>query len=634
MAQALTHRGPDGSGVWVSPSGACALSHTRLSIIDLPGGHQPMANEDGTVQVVFNGEIYNFRALREELAHRGHRFRSRSDTEVLVHGWEEWGEALPQRLDGMFALGVWDEERRSLFLARDRAGKKPLFLYQDRERFAFASEMKALLGLPGADDTLDPRAVPLYLAYGYVPTPGTFYRRIRKLPPATSRLIRLGGGRDADPGGERPSTGSEAGAPFLSHHQSTYWALDFTPVPRSRSQAAEDLRSLLDAAVEKRLMAHVPLGAFLSGGLDSTIVVGLMSRLMREPVRTFSIGMADDPDYDESPFAALAAKEFGTDHTAFTVEAQEVELLERLLDAYDEPFGDSSALPTHIVSALTRKEVTVALTGDGGDEMFAGYPRFAGMMFAERMPGWVAASGDALGRRLPFNQNFRSPTRRFSRFFAAANLPAEERMLRWIGFFSNELPGLLQPQWTDLLSREELTESFRKPLKEAAHLSPLARTLALNFRTYLLDDLLVKADRNSMTHGLELRSPFLDTALMEFAGSLPDRYLVRGMTLKHILRQAFRELVPQAILKRGKMGFGIPLPTWFRTHWRPLVEARVAGNESALWEWIRPEPVRGMVAKHMAGEADHGHQIWALLTLEGWLRRGRYSLPSEGGPPA
>ncbi len=605
MAATLTHRGPDGSGSWISPSGRCALGHTRLSVIDLETGAQPMDNEDGSVQVVFNGEIYNFRELREELEGAGHRFRSRSDTEVLVHGWEEWGEALPERLDGMFAFGVWDEGQGMVFLARDRAGKKPLFVYEDEDRLAFASEIKALLALPGMDDTLDPRAIPLYLTYGYVPTPGTFYRRIRKLPPASFLRLRPGEGESAP---------------------RRYWSPDWTPRPVPPDAAASGVRQLLTRAVEKRLVADVPLGAFLSGGVDSTLVVGLMSRLMDEPVRTFSIGMADDPSYDETSFARMAARRFGTEHEAFTVEAQEVELLEELLDAYDEPFGDSSALPTYIVSRLTRSRVTVALTGDGGDEFFAGYPRFLGMRLAEALPSWAVAVGDAMGRRLPHNPNFRSVSRRCSRFFAAAALPEEERLLRWIGFFPHVLDELLRPSIRSLVDREEITASFREPLEENARLSPLARTLALNFETYLLDDLLVKADRNSMAHGLELRSPFLDTELVEFAAALPDAFRIRGRTLKVLLRKAFPDLLPHAIVKRGKMGFGVPLPTWFRTHWRPLVEDRILDPEARLWRWLNPEPVREMVAEHMAGEADHGHGIWALLTLESWLRRGRYSL--------
>ena len=606
MAVALQHRGPDGWDVWAPPSSPCALAHARLKVIDLDTGDQPMSNEDGAVLVVFNGEIYNFHELRRELEKAGHRFRSRSDTEVLAHGYEEWGEDLPKRLEGMFAFGIWDRSRQRLFLARDRAGKKPLFVYEDQGRVAFASELKALLSLPGLDDTLDPTALPRYLAYGYVPTPGTFYRRIRKLPPASWLSVTADG----------------------SLREGRYWRLDFSPRPVSETRAVQELRNLMAGAVKKRLISDVPLGAFLSGGVDSTIVVGLMSRFMNEPVRTFSIGMADDPNYDETSFAELAARSFGTDHTVFTVEARQMDLLEELLTAYDEPFGDSSALPTYIVSRLTRKEVTVALSGDGGDELFAGYARFLGMVISGGLPPWVVATGDALGRRLPHHPDFRSLPRRFQRFFAAAAQPEAERMLRWIGFFPHRLDSLLKPELAHLLNREELTASFQEPLARNAHISPLARTLALNFETYLLDDLLVKADRCSMAHGLELRSPFLDTALMEFAAGLPDRLLIRGKTFKYILKEAFRDLLPRQIRGRKKMGFGIPLPTWFRTHWRPLVEDRILGADSALWTWLEPEPVGAIVKEHMAGTADHGHQIWALLTLEGWLRRGRFSLPS------
>jgi len=606
MAETLSHRGPDGTGAWVSPSGICALAHTRLKVIDLETGDQPMANEDGSVQAVFNGEIYNFRELRSELEGKGHRFRTRSDTEVLVHGWEEWGEGLPARLDGMFAFAVWDEPGRSLFLSRDRTGKKPLYIYEDAHRLVFASELKAILSVPDLDDSLDPRAFPFYLTYGYVPTPGTFYKRVAKVPPGSWLSVEGNGG----------------------NRQGRYWRLEFSPTPVSEGGAKERLRTLLAQAVERRLVSDVPLGAFLSGGIDSTIVVGLMSRLLSEPVRTFSIGMADDPNYDETYFARVAAKRFGTKHTAFTVGAQEVGLLEDLLDAYDEPFGDSSGLPTYIVSRLTREAVTVALTGDGGDELFAGYPRFLGMALAEKVPGWVAGWGNALTGLLPHNDDFRSLPRRAQRFLSAAALPEDERMLRWIGFFGDRLDAFLRPDLADLLSREELTESFRVPLERNARLSVLARALSLNFETYLLDDLLVKADRCSMAHGLELRSPFLDTAVMEFAAGLPDRFRIRGTSLKYLLKESFRDLLPDEIRRRGKMGFGVPLPVWFRTHWRPLVEDRILDPESPLWQWIHADPVRSLVREHMAETHDHGHQIWALLTLDGWLRRGRFSLPS------
>ncbi|MBI4521381.1 MAG: asparagine synthase (glutamine-hydrolyzing), partial [Gemmatimonadetes bacterium] len=489
MAETLRHRGPDRRSTYLAPSCRCALGHSRLSIIDLATGDQPMANEDGTVQVVFNGEIYNFPEVRKELEAAGHRFRTRSDTEAIVHGYEQWGDRVAEHLDGMFAFAVWDERRRRLLLARDRPGKKPLFLYRDGRRLLFASEIKALLADAALDDALDPQAVPLYLVYGYVPTPRTFYKTIRALPPASCLAVEADG----------------------SVREWSYWDLDFTPRRLSIPEAEDRLRSLVREAVSRRLVADVPLGAFLSGGIDSTIVVGLMSELADERVRTFSIGYADDPHYDETSYARLAAGRFGAQHTEFIVGAQSIDLIDRLVNAYDEPFGDSSAIPTYLVSQLTRQHVTVALNGDGGDEMFGGYLRFYGAIIAERMPRALARLGDALGRRLPHNPNYRSASRRFSRFFRAAALPMDERMLRWIGFFADQVDTLLRPEVRAGCATTDWSASFREPLGRVAHLSPLARTLYLNFWTYLLDDLLVKADRCSMAHGLEMRSPLLDT---------------------------------------------------------------------------------------------------------------------------
>ena len=606
MADTLTHRGPDGRSCYHSPSGRCALGHTRLKVIDLETGDQPMPNEDGSVQVVFNGEIYNFRALRRELEGRGHRFSTRSDTEVLVHGYEEWGTELPGRLEGMFAFAVWSETTGELFLARDRAGQKPLFVYEKHGLVIFASEIKAILAAPDVDDTLDPAAVPLYLTYGYVPTPGSFYRSIRKIPPGTTLRV----GRDGEV------------------HQDRYWRLDFTPSAVSSSEAVQRVRELTHRAVERRLISDVPLGAFLSGGVDLTIVVALMSQMMEEPVRTFSIGFSDDPSYDETAFAEMASKRFGTDHTKFVVEAGAIDLVDELVHQHDEPFGDSSAIPTYIVSRLTGEHVTVALTGDAGDELFAGYHRFLGAKIAESIPAPLARLGDSIGRHLPYNQNFRSLSRRTARFFAAAALPAEERTLRWIGYFGDRLDELLRPDLRDLLSRAEITRSFREPLERNPDLSPLARALALNFETYLPDDLLVKADRCSMAHGLELRAPFLDRELMEYVAALPDRLKIRGRSLKHVLKEAFRDLLPAEIRSRAKMGFGVPLPIWFRTHWRPLVEDFLLADDARIRDWIEPSPVRSMAEAHFRQEADYGHQLWALLTLEKWLRRGRFSMPS------
>ena len=606
MADTLTHRGPDGQSCYRSPSGRCALGHTRLKVIDLETGDQPMPNEDGSVQVVFNGEIYNFRALRRELEGRGHHFSTQSDTEVLVHGYEEWGTELPGRLEGMFAFAVWTETTGKLFLARDRAGQKPLFVYEKHGLVIFASEIKAILAAPGVDDTLDPAAVPLYLTYGYVPTPGSFYRSIRKVAPGTTMRV----GRDGEIQEER------------------YWRLDFTPRATSTGEAVQRVRELTHRAVERRLISDVPLGAFLSGGVDSTIVVALMSQMMEGPVRTFSIGFADDPSYDETAFAELASKRFGTDHTKFVVEAGAIDLVDELVHQHDEPFGDSSAIPTYIVSGLTGEHVTVALTGDAGDELFAGYLRFLGAKIAESIPAPIARLGNSIGRRLPHNQSFRSLSHRTARFFAAAALPVEERTIRWIGYFDDRLDELLRPDLRNLLSRAEITRSFREPLERSSDLSPLARTLALNFETYLPDDLLVKADRCSMAHGLELRSPFLDRELMEYVAALPDRMKIRGRSLKHVLKEAFRDLLPAEIRTRGKMGFGVPLPIWFRTHWRPLVEDFLLADDARIRDWLEPGPVRGMAEAHFRREADYGHQLWALLTLEKWLRRGKFSMPS------
>ncbi len=605
MAQALAHRGPDGQGTWVSEKGRCALGHARLQVIDLTTGDQPMTNEDGSVVVSYNGEIYNFRAIRRMLEGAGHRFKSRSDTEVLVHAYEEWGDDFVQRIDGMFGFALWDQSAQRLLLGRDRAGKKPVFIYRDAARIAFASEMKAFHRLRGFEDDLHPHFVPLYLAYGYVPTPGTPYRAVTKLGPG-SLLVVERDGREVE---------------------RRYWEPRFTS--GVRPDPVTSVRSVLTDAVERRLVADVPLGAFLSGGIDSTLIVGLMSRMRTEPVETFSIGFADDAAYDETRYARQVSRRFGTRHHEFRVEAQSLELLDTLLDAYDEPFGDSSAIPTLTVSGLTRAHVTVALTGDGGDELFAGYPRFVGSVLADRIPGPLLHAAAVLARGLPHNPNFRSPSRRVKRFLAAARLPADRRMLRWIGYWSDEAQRLLTPWAEAQCSGLQIPHAFAEVWRASEGESALARVLDLNFRTYLLDDLLVKADRCSMAHGLELRSPFLDTDVIEFAQGLPDRWRVRGRSLKHLLKQAFSDLLPPEIAQRPKMGFGVPLPTWFRTHWREPAEDLLLDPSARILQWVRPDPVRAAFSAHLEGQADHAHAIWALLVLERWLQRARYSAPSD-----
>ncbi len=609
----LRHRGPDDEGVWRDPEGRAVLAHTRLRVIDLDTGSQPMGSEDGRLQITFNGEIYNFRSLRAELEGMGYRFRTRSDTEVILHGYAAWGDQVVERLDGMFAFGLWDAGAGRLLLARDRVGKKPLFLHVADGVVAFASEMKALLALPGVRPEIDPGAFPLYLAWGYVPAPRTLYRGIEKLPPATLRSWEPDG----------------------SARERRYWRADFSPRFRgSREEARTQVRTLVEAAVERRLVADVPLGAFLSGGVDSTIVVGLMARAMTERVRTFSIGFADDPTYDETRWAREAAHRFGTEHTEFRVGADSVELIEELVALYDEPFGDSSALPTWTVSRLTREHVTVALTGDGGDELFAGYARFNGMRLAAATPRWGVALARGMGSLLPHHDNFRHPTRRFTRFAEAASLPPEDRWLRWVGYFPDDPWALLRPEVRERAAtslgggRGGYENPILRSLVEVttgagAGLTPLGYALALNFYTYLPEDLLVKADRNSMAHGLELRSPFLDTTLVDFVAGLPDHLRTPRWRPKGILKEAFSDLLPPGISRRGKMGFGVPLPLWFRTRWRGYLEDTLLTPEAATGEWLDGDQVRKVVEEHWSGRRDRSQELWALLTLELWLRRSR-----------
>jgi asparagine synthase (glutamine-hydrolysing) len=589
VSRALSHRGPDAEGRF--SDGEVSLLHRRLKIIDLSeNAAQPMANEDGSVQVVFNGEIYNHKELRQQLS--GHTFRSRSDTEVIVHGYEEWGDAVVERLDGMFAFAVWDRVRRRLLLARDRSGKKPLY-YSDGGVFRFGSTVESLhaSGLPSemACDNL-----PHYLAYGFVPPPDTLHRGVRQLGPA-ERLVWEAGRTRVD----------------------EYWQPRFGTPPSGDDYptARARIRELTTAAVERRLESDVPLGAFLSGGIDSTIVVGLMARALGK-VRTFSIGFSGDARYDETAFARIAARAFGTDHTEFTLEPSSFELVETLVRHHDGPFGDSSAIPTYVVSRLTRQHVTVALTGDGGDELFCGYVRFLAAERAEQVPLTLRQVAARLAQRLPRGSIERTLLGRARRFLVASALPLDDRMASWNSYFFDPA-SLLRP---------ELTLDARAPIAwqrgvfaRSQGTTTLSRVLEHNFRTYLPYDLLVKADRTSMAHGLELRSPFLDTALVEYAGSLPPDYLRRGLHTKRILRDAFRDILPQAIQKRGKMGFGVPLGTWFRGSLRDYLHDHL-GPGARLDEYLDRGAVSRLLDEHARGAADHGQRLWALLTLEIWLR--------------
>jgi asparagine synthase (glutamine-hydrolysing) len=613
MRDSLLHRGPDAAGLYISPNGTTGLGFRRLKIIDLSDvANQPLPNEDGTIQVVFNGEIYNFRGLREDLIRRGHIFRSHSDTEVIVHLYEEYGPSCIDKLDGMFAIGIWDDRNQRLVLARDRAGKKPLFYLHNGARLVFASEIKAFFGRRDLEVTIDPEAIPYYFIYGYVPCPQTFYRGVRQVEPGTVVTIERDG--------------------RVSSRE--YWHLGYPPEEAVRQVRADrpavmvKLRELMTAAVQRRLMSDVPLGAFLSGGVDSTIVVGLMSQLIERPVKTFSIGFKDSPGYDETAYAKLVAQRFRTDHTEFIVEPGAFDLIEKLVWHHDGPFGDSSAVPTYIVSQLTRQQVTVVLTGDGGDELFAGYLRFYAALTAERTPVAFRGALNAVSHRLPVAGSARHWLSRFQRFATAASLPLEERITRWSSLFFDDVEELLAPELRRLtvpIDRLRYLSRFQDSLQGR---STLSRLLTINFNTYLLDDLLVKTDRCTMANSLEARSPFLDTALMEYVAGLPDSMKLSGRQTKVILREAFQHLIPPEIQRRGKMGFGIPFGQWFRGALRQMLDDLLLSPTARYREFLSPAFVHRLVKRHHAGDADLGLQLWTLLCFEVWLQ----SLPRWTAP--
>ncbi len=614
---ALQHRGPDSGGQW--REGAVGLGHTRLRIIDLSeAAAQPMSGCDPSVRLTFNGEIYNHRELRAELEGKGHRFRSRSDSEAIVHGYEEWGPAVVERLDGMFALGLWDGARRRLLLARDRTGKKPLFfaLSPDGAALRFASEVKALVAA-GHPDALDPSALPMFLSWGWVPAPATLHAGVRQLPTASRLLFEPG-----------------RGAPRVE----TYWEPTFRAPPLAvrPAEARARVRELVVAAVQRRLESDVPLGAFLSGGIDSTIVVGVMAKLLGRRVKTFSIGFASDPAFDETSYARVASRAFSTEHTEFQLGPGSVEAIEHLVWLHDGPFSDSSAIPTAQVARMTREHVTVALSGDGGDELFAGYLRFLAAEASEKVPAPLRAALGTAGGLIPGALPPHSLGARARRFLVAAGLPLGERMGHWNSSFAFSLPSLLRPELCASLDLDGPLAWQRGFF--AGDGTTLARVLDHNFRTYLAWDLHPKVDRCSAGQALEVRAPLLDTALVEYAGRLPDGIKRRGLRTKVVLREAFADLLPTEIQRRGKRGFGVPLAAWFRGPLRPLLQDTL-GSGARLHGLLQRSTIDALIDDHLTGRADRADPLFTLLTLEVWLRQlARASAPraveaAAGGTP-
>jgi len=602
MAGTLRHRGPDDGTVHVD--GPVGLGFRRLSIIDVAGGAQPIFSEDRSKAVIFNGELYNFRPLTEHLKQRGHRFQTHSDTEAIVHSYEEYGPDCVRHLRGMFAFAIWDAAKQELFLARDRVGIKPLYYRWDGSTFSFASEIKALLADPSARREIDPLALDDYLTYLYVPAPRTIFKGIRKLEPGHTLTVTRAG-----PGAPRE-----------------YWDLRFEPTTNvGEEEAARLLLEKLRESVSVHLESEVPLGAFLSGGIDSSAVVGLMSELMDRPVNTTSIGFQDQA-FDELPYAREVAKRFRTCPYEKTVDASAARILDQLAWHYDEPFADSSMVPTYYVSQAARERVTVCLSGDGGDENFAGYRRYRLDLWENRFRSVMprALRGPVFGALGAVYPKMDWMPRVFRAKTTLQNLALDPERgyfhtMSWLS------PDKKRKLYRDPLRRELADyDSFsvlEPHFKRTEGWDPLSRVQYVDIKTFLVDDILTKVDRASMAHSLEVRVPLLDHEVMELAASLPSRLKLRGQTQKYILKKAVRGLLGDETLDRPKMGFSVPLARWLRGELRPLFEERMFAKDAFVSDLFDVTAIRAWWDRHQSGVSDFAPELWALLVLESWGRR-------------
>jgi asparagine synthase (glutamine-hydrolysing) len=599
MGKLTVHRGPDDEGMHLD--GACAIGMRRLSIIDVAGGRQPLSNEDGTLWLVCNGEIYNFRELRRDLEAKGHRFKTGSDSETLIHLYAEHGDGFVERLNGMFAFALWDARRRRLLVGRDRLGIKPIYLHDDGERIVFASEAKAILALPGLAAELDPAALQSYLQLGYVPAPQSMFRGVEKLPPGSLLVVENGRRRSR-----------------------RYWtlpaAVDRTPTER---EWVERVRARLEESVRMQMVSDVPIGAFLSGGIDSSCVVAFMARHSDRPVKTYSIGFeggAAESFYNELPFARRIAERFGTDHHEILVRPDVVELLPQLLWHMDEPLADSAFITTYLVSEFAHRDVTVILSGVGGDELFGGYRRYLGdhyLEYLERLPRWLRRGVVGLGEKLPSDRH--SPVLNALRlarsFLASADLPFEDRYRSYVEVF----PAAAAAQIARANGIER-TDRLAAAMRAATSDDPLHRMLIVDAETQLPDDLLMLTDKMSMAVSLECRVPLLDHELVELAAAMPQEVKIRGGRLKHAMKAALEGLLPQDILERGKRGFGTPFGAWLKGELAPVVGELFSKRSIERRGLLRHEAVAQLVADHLANRVDGTDRLLALLNLEIWAR--------------
>lgn len=603
MCGTLVHRGPDDEGAFLEEG--AGLGMRRLAIIDLKGGHQPLPSEDRLVWAVVNGEIYNFEALRTQLQDRGHRFGTHSDSEVAVHAYEEWGEAMFERLNGMFAIAVWDRTRRRLLLGRDRAGQKPLYYAHLEGGLVFGSELKAVIVHPAVSRELDLVALDQYLSLEYVPSPRSILAAVSKLPAGhylswTTRATKL----------------------------QQYWDLDLSPSegqqPRiSPGEREGELLEVMREAVRLEMVSDVPVGVFLSGGVDSSAVAALMSELAPGSVRSFSIGFSD-PAFDESRYARLAARHLGCEHNELVVEpSMMADLVPEITGRLDEPIGDASVIPTFVLSRFAAGEVKVALGGDGGDELFGGYPTLLAHRLASgynRLPPPIARSLlPAVVHRLPVSMGNLSLDFKARRFVDAAHTPLGERHQRWLGSFTpEERSRLLTADALGELGGEVYRSMLGERISGLELADDLNRVLYLDFKTYLEGDILLKVDRASMLNSLEVRAPLLNAVLLKHVAALPIEFKLRGRASKYLLKRALRPLLPPAILRRSKRGFALPVGRWLRGPLQGMLNDTLSHDALVAGGLLRPDVVRGLIAEHLAGRADNRKQLWTLMAFQRW----------------
>ena len=603
MTQSLAHRGPDEGNVHLEPG--LGLGHQRLSIIDVATGQQPLFNEDGSVVIVFNGEIYNFQELIPELQALGHVFHTKSDTEVIVHAWEAWGQDCVKRLRGMFAFALWDRNTQCLFMARDRLGVKPLYYAMlDDGTLLFGSELKSLLAHGGLKRDIDPLAVEEYFALGYVAEPRTIFNQALKLPPAHTLLVRHG-------------------QPLAQPRE--YWDVQFSlDNPVSAEDAQTELVHRLRESVRLRMISEVPLGAFLSGGVDSSAVVAMMAGESKDPVHTCSIGF-DDPAFNESAFAQTVADRYRTDHRVETVKSDDFDLIDTLARLYDEPYADSSAIPTYRVCQLARKHVTVALSGDGGDEVFGGYRRYRLHLMEERMRGALPEGVrrplfGMLGRLYP-KADWAPRVLRAKTTFEGMARTSVEGYFHSMSILRDPMrEQLFSARFKRLLDGYNAQRVFDRHAARAGTDDPLALVQYLDIKTYLVGDINTKVDRASMAHSLEVREPLMDHKLVEWLATLPSSLKVRGQEGKALLKQALLPYLPADILYRPKMGFAVPLARWFRGPLRERVRQAVLGPRLAQTGWFNHDYLQHLVEAHQSGARDHSSALWTLLMFEAFLR--------------